>query len=372
MSILIKNGIVVDVERAEAARADVLIDGDTIAGVGSGLTGDEVINATDRIVLPGFVDTHRHTWQSGLRAILPDADFPSYLRKILGELAPGFTPQDVYEGNLAGARECLDSGITTLLDWSQIQHTPEHTDAAVEGLSHAGIRAVYGYSHTDPVTIAREAARLKPGPLLTLQLAAFGPDFVGREAALRERAVAEELGLPVTVHVRGDDGLGVFGEGTTYIHATSMTDEGLRRVAGEGGMLSVSPFSEVRLGMGQPPLRRARSAGIAAALGGDTVTGGPGDMFSLMRAMYVLDAGLTTRDLIRVATIEGARVAGLEEVTGSIRPGKQADLVLLRTDTLGMTSAHDPIGAVVMNADVSAVDTVLVAGRVVKKSGHVR
>jgi cytosine/adenosine deaminase-related metal-dependent hydrolase len=95
-------------------------------------------------------------------------------------------------------------------------------------------------------------------------------------------------------------------------------------------------------------------------------------MFSLMRAMYVLDAGLTTRDLIRVATIEGARVAGLEEVTGSIRPGKQADLVLLRTDTLGMASAHDPIGAVVMNADVSAVDTVLVAGRVVKKSGHVR
>ncbi|MEU8379108.1 amidohydrolase family protein [Streptosporangium sp. NPDC048865] len=366
MTLVIKNGIVVDVEQGTTSRNDVLIDGDTIAAVGTGLTGDEVIDATDRIVLPGFVDTHRHTWQGELRALLPDGDFPTYLRTILGERAPRFTPQDVHAGNLAGARECVASGITTLLDWSQIQHTPEHTDAAIEALREAGIRAVYAYSHGDPAVSRRELARLRPGPLLTLQLAALGPEFIGDEGARRERAVADDLGLPVTVHMRGDSGIGVFGPGTTYVHATSMTREGLKRIAGEGGMVSVSPFSEIRLAMGRPPLGRAMAEGISVALGGDTVTGGPGDMFSLMRAMLVLDPGLTTRDILKVATIGGARVLGLGEVTGSIRPGKQADLVLLRTDTPGMAATHDPIGAVVMNADVSAVDTVMVAGLVRK------
>ncbi|NUR93266.1 MAG: amidohydrolase family protein, partial [Nonomuraea sp.] len=155
------------------------------------------------------------------------------------------------------------------------------------------------------------------------------------------------------------------------------TDEAFKRIAESGGSVSVSPVDEVTLGIGYPVSGRARAAGVPTGLSVDSVTCAPGDMFSLMRTAYVLErgrpdgagTGFTTRDALRMATIEGAEVVGLGDVTGSLWPGKQADVVLLRTDTLGMAAAHDPIGAVVLNADPSAVETVLVGGRVVKRAG---
>src|SRR4051794_40667470 len=148
--LLLRGGTVIDPERASAARADVLIEDGRIASVRPDLPHSydtEVIDATNRLVLPGFVDTHRHTWQTGIRAIAPDVGFETYLSRILGELAPRYSPEDVYAGNLAGALECLDGGITTLLDWSHIQRTPAHTAAAVEALDRSGIRALFGYCY---------------------------------------------------------------------------------------------------------------------------------------------------------------------------------------------------------------------------------
>ncbi|WP_345154759.1 hypothetical protein [Nonomuraea rubra] len=144
-TILIKNGVVIDTEPEPVVlgRVDVRVDGGTITAVGPGLPaepGAEVIDATGRLVLPGFVDTHRHTWQAGIRAVAPDVDFGGYMRRIITELAPRHRPRDLYAGNLAGALECLDSGVTTLLDWSHAQFSPEHTEAAVRALRESGIR----------------------------------------------------------------------------------------------------------------------------------------------------------------------------------------------------------------------------------------
>jgi len=162
--------------------------------------------------------------------------------------------------------------------------------------------------------------------------------------------------------------------GTTYVHPNHYTDDALKRIAGSGGTASVSPLIEATLGVGPPAAGRARAAGIPTGLSADAVTSGPGDMFSLMRAAYALerarDPDFTTRDVLRMATIEGAEVMGLGEVTGSLRVGKQADLLLLRTDTLPMSPACDPIAAIVLSADTSCVSTVLVGGRVVKRDGR--
>ena len=395
---LIKNGIVVDTEPEPVVvgPADVRVEDGRIAEVGAGLPdveGAEVIDATGRIVLPGFVDTHRHTWQAGIRAVAPDIVFGDYLRVILNEMGPRHRPEDVYAGNLAGALECLDGGVTTLLDWSHVQFTPAHTEACVEALRASGARAVFGYCYggAEPGGLAGETRRVH-GRLagMSMVLAALGPEIAGEERSLAEWRLARELGLRVSAHLGGhgaesaEHGLaflaanGLLGDGATHVHATCYTDDALKRIADGGGNVSVAPVDEMTLGLGYPISGRARAAGMPVGLGADTVTCSPGDMFSLMRATYLLERGrpggaglgFTTRDVLRMATLEGAEVAGLGDVTGSLRPGKQADLLLLRTDTLGMAAAHDPIAAVVLNADTASVDTVLVGGRVVKRDGR--
>jgi cytosine/adenosine deaminase-related metal-dependent hydrolase len=376
---------------------DVLVEDGLISAVGTGLPsppGTEVIDATGRIVLPGFVDTHRHTWQATIRAIAPDISFPGYLERVLRGLAPRHRPEDVYAGNLAGALECLNAGITTLLDWSHIQFGPAHTEATVAALRASGIRAVFGYCYggpDGPEGLAAEGRRVHRAyagadPLLTLAVAALGPEIAGETVAVHEWRLARDLGLPVTVHMGGhgresaERGLaflrenGLFGPGITYVHPNHYTDDELRRIADSGGTASVSPLVEAELGIGHPATGRARAAGVPTGLGADTVTSGPGDMFGLMRAAYTLErargSDVTTRDVLRMATIEGAEVAGLGEVTGSLRAGKQADLVLVRADALATAPAHDPVGALVLSADTGCVDTVLVAGRVVKRDGR--
>jgi cytosine/adenosine deaminase-related metal-dependent hydrolase len=218
-------------------------------------------------------------------------------------------------------------------------------------------------------------------------VAALGPEIAGVSLALHEWRLAHDLDLPLTVHMGGhgaesaERGLaflrenGLFGPGTTYVHPNFYTDAALKRIAGSGGTASVSPLIEAELGIGYPATGRARAAGIPTGLSADAVTSAPGDMFSLMRAAYALERArggtdFTTRDVLRMATAEGAQVAGLGEVTGSLRVGGQADVILLRTDTLAMAPAHDPIGAITLSADTSCVDTVLVAGRVVKRHGR--
>jgi cytosine/adenosine deaminase-related metal-dependent hydrolase len=391
MRILIKNGTVIDTSPSVtvSANTDVLIDGERIEAVGPGLPEDcaEVVDATGMLVLPGFVDSHRHTWQAAYRAIVADDDLETYFRVVLGELAPAMTPEAAHAANLAGARECLDSGVTTLLDWTHLTRTPEHTDAVALALHASGIRAVLGYCPTGWDTDARRARDTHVHGLLTMAIAALGPEIAGEEQALEEWRLARELDLPVTVHL----GLtspertrrtmefmrsnGLFDRPITHIHAIHYSDDDFKRVADTGGSVSISPAGEQILGMGHPPTGRAAAAGAPVSFSADTVTCGPGDMFSLMRAAYTLERGLgngafTTRDVLRMATIGGARTVGLGDVTGSLTPGKQADLILLRTDTPGMSGLQDPVGGVVLNADTSTVDTVLVAGQYRKRGGR--
>ncbi|MUN39877.1 amidohydrolase family protein [Actinomadura litoris] len=406
---LLRDGLVIDTDPAPTVlgRADVLVQDGRIAAVGPDLASSaaaplpadaEVIDASGRIVLPGFVDTHRHVWQAGIRAALPDGTLPAYVERVLGVLAPRHTADDVYAGTLAGALECLDSGVTTVVDWSHIQLRPEYAEASVSALRAAGARAVFGFCYFgdgDLDALAAETARVRdayfdvPDGLLTMAMAALGPELTSPERALREWAVARDLGLPVTTHMGGhgaesaERGMaflvdhGLMDQGAMYVHANHFTGDDLRRIAASGGTVSVTPGVEAALGLGPAATGRSLAAGVPTGLGADTVVSGPGDMFGVMGAAHVLERGrpdgagmgFTTSDVLRMATIGGAEAAGLAGVTGSLAPGKQADLVVLRTDTPGMAAAHDPIAAVVRYAGTREVDTVLVAGRIVKRGG---
>lgn len=397
MRTIITNGTVIDTEPEPHVVPDaaVVVEDGVIASVGP-LPDDarpdaEIVDASGRLVLPGFVDTHRHVWQSVLRGVAADATLGEYLDLVLGRLAPSFRPEDVHAAGLWGAIEALNAGVTTVYDWSHIQSTPDHTDAAVEALRESGARAVFAYAHPGPGDdsrredeVRRVRTTLLPSDdgLVTPAFAAWGPVYGSVEGARADWALARDLGLRISLHATGEGPVerlhahGLLGPDVLFVHGNGIPDEALKLVAASGGTASVAPAVECQMGHGFPETGRLRSFGIATGLGVDTVAGVPGDMFSVMRAAFAAErarpdgAPLTAADVLRMATIEGAAALGMDHRIGSLRPGKQADIVILDAGAAGLAPVHDPVASVVTAADTAAVETVLVAGRIVKRGGR--
>jgi 5-methylthioadenosine/S-adenosylhomocysteine deaminase len=393
--LLIQHGTVIDVEaRAGFANTDVLVEDDRIAAIGVGLdpTGAELVDARQRIVLPGFVDTHRHGWQSVLRAIAMDVDLGQYMQQVNGGLAPLLTPADVAVASELSALECLNAGVTTVQDYSHILYSPAHTDAVLAGLRAGGVRAAFGYSapifagpqawREDDIRRVRAVLPDDDG-LITMMLAAIGPAFGGQEVTDADWKLAADLDLPLVTHVHATPDVpepigrlaehGLLRDRTLYVHGNNLTDADMRRIADSGGALSFTPTIEQRMGMGGPLVNRTRRDGVVAGLGVDVVTSGPGDMFSVMRAALASEdvAGgdrVPVADVVALATSGGAAALGMGERIGALRAGMQADVVLLRTDDVSTVGGHDPFG-VLVNAHPGVVDAVLVAGRFVKRDG---
>jgi cytosine/adenosine deaminase-related metal-dependent hydrolase len=408
--ILLSGGQVITMEPAigDLATGDVLIEDGKIVAVEPSIEADaEVVNATGRIVIPGFVDTHRHTWETAIRGVAPNATLDDYFVDILDTFAPLYRPEDVYSSNLAGSLECLNAGITTLVDWSHINNTPEHPDAGVKALQETGIRAQYAYGSAntslaaywfestiaipgDDVRRIRETYFSSDDQLLTMGLATRGTGFCKDEVVTSEWALARELNIPITVHVamgrmagrfgmvKALSTMGLLGPDTTFIHCCYLSEEEWRLLAESGGTVSIAPQVETQMGHGWPPTAKTLEYGLRPSFSIDVVTTVPGDMFTQMRAAFGADRArqnaiwweknepaeglLTHRQMLEAATINGAFVAGLESRTGSLTPGKQADIVLLDATAINMTPIHDPVAAVVLCADVSNVEHVLVNG----------
>jgi 5-methylthioadenosine/S-adenosylhomocysteine deaminase len=408
---LIKGGTVISVDPdvGDFETGDVLIENGVIAAVGASLeAGDAaVIDATDRIVLPGLIDTHRHTWQALFRNIGSDWTLAHYFTGLHGTMSQLYRPEDTYAGNLIGTLEALDGGITTLLDWSHNLNTPEHSDAAIEALRETRSRVVFGhgcgFAHWAPVSalphdedIRRVAHQYfsSDDQLVTLAMAPRGNQFATLEVTESDYRLARELDIRITCHA-GD---GEWGKGRpiaqlqergllddtqTYVHCNSLADDELKMMADAGCTASISPDIELQMGHGWPATGRLLDAGMRPSLSIDVCCSNGGHLFGTIRATIGTQRGfdqaaaggalreleLTCRDVLEFATIEGARAVGMDSKIGSLTPGKRADVILIRTDNFGMTPLNNPIGAVVYNAHPGLVDTVLVDGEVVKRDG---
>jgi cytosine/adenosine deaminase-related metal-dependent hydrolase len=374
---------------------DLLIEDGRVVDVGAGLQAPdaEVIDASNRVVLPGFVDAHRHVWQTALRATTTDTDLGGYLELVAGRFGPRFTPEDLHVSTYLGALECLDAGITTVQDFAHAMRSPEHSDAAVSALQASGIRAVFGYGFPVFSTLrdladvrrVRERFFSTDTGLLTMALSPLGPSYSPIETVREDWQLARELALPIAVHVGAGpvaerpietlEREGLLVPGTVYVHGNSLPDEELKLIKASGGHMAIAPAVEAQMGHGAPMIGRLRAAGIGYGLGADVVTASAGDMFTQMRAALVtgyLGAGSRpgTADVLRAATLGGAESLGLAGRVGSLRPGKRADLVLLRADAPNLVPwEHDAVGVVVSSAHTGNVDTVIVDGRVVKRDG---
>ena len=382
-----------------------------------------MIDATNTIISPGFVDTHRHTWQTQLRTVCTDhvlADYFLHIRNIYGSR---YTANDAYLGNFCGALESIDNGITFLLDHSHIMNSPPHADAAVRGLRDAKIRGVFCYGlYKNPAwpNSAMDAKRetetpdwrfddarrvrstqfnqsQQPTDLLRFGFAPAEIEVGGLDVAEKEVAFGRSLSAAV---VTGHVGLGKFDSGIHLVrhfeqhnllgpdllfsHCSALDDDELDAVATRGVSLSSTPDTDLQMGMGHPIAFKAKSRGCIASLGIDVVSNNPADMFQQMRLLLQAqrhrdhDAGdgppLTISrkcaEVLEMATMGGATAVGLKDVVGSITPGKRADLLITRCDSTRLAPVMDPVGALVLYANASDIDTVFIDGEMVKHKGN--
>jgi 5-methylthioadenosine/S-adenosylhomocysteine deaminase len=374
------------------AEADVLIDDDQVAEVGRGLRARDAerVDATDTIVMPGFVDTHRHAWTSLFRNLGEPVSGGGIVPVSVGD---HFEPEDIYAGTLIGLLGAVEAGITTVADWSHIRPDDGFADAAIQAHADAGLRTVYAAHH--PALNRDVLARLADaaGPSTSIAFGSALSNDLGRVAD--EWTRARDLGVRIHAHggserstrgvIAGAAGRGLLGEDVTLVHPAELDEADVDAIAASGSSVSLAPSSEVASGLGSPPIQQLIDRDIRPGLGIDDERTAPGDMFAQMRATISLQhavvfdlklagkAGvprlMSTRDAIRYATVDGAQAVGLGGVTGSLEPGMQADVITLRTDRPNIFPINDPIGAVVWGMDTSNIDSVFVRGRALMRHG---
>ena len=421
--------ITMDAELGDLAQGDVLVRGSKIAAVGNDLSAAAspdctVIDAEGFILAPGFHDTHRHCWQGVFRRLIPNVDDnEAYVRVAHGSLAKAYTPKDIYLGNYLSALGCLDAGITTVMDFSHNSRSGAHADAAVEGLRDSGIRAVHAncapvkgsWEDQWPADLERLQQRYftDDESLVSLRMGLLGvEDIGGRNIALSSDRIrlARSMGIGISVDAvlgkpSSDLVLKVasadcLGPDVLLIHCTDLEEEAWRTIASTGAGVSLAPTSDAQIGIAAaiPPIQTALDHGVRPSLSVDVEIALATDMFSQMRmvlttqrmlsfnrryhaagglvgdfdasVMADLPTGISVRDVLEFATIAGARANGLADVTGSLSPGKEADIIAIDANTFANIPLNNVVGTVVQGASAGDIAMVLVGGQVRKWHGQ--
>ena len=418
MRTLIRGATIITMDsQGELPCADLLVQDDTIAAIGPNLQADqaELIDATGCIVIPGLINAHMHTWQTALRGVAANWTLLEYFQKMHAGLATVFTPQDLHIATLVGALNQLNCGTTTLVDWCHNNPSPAHNDAAISALLESGIRAAFfhGTPKPDPKPGERpfwevphpraEVERLLKAhqgqALLSVHAAVLGPHYSTLEVALHDFRMVKELGLIGSLHqgggpARTPDGWerleaeGLLGPQVNIVHGHALSDAQLQRFCGLGMSFSAAAESEMSQGHGYPITGRLRQFACAPSLGVDLESVMSGDMLSQARIALGMQRSLdnaawrdkhgtipptstiTTREALAWVTVEGARMLGQLDRIGTLAPGKQADLVLIRASDLNMQPVHDALSSVVFQTSLANIDSVMVAGRWRKRQGQ--
>jgi 5-methylthioadenosine/S-adenosylhomocysteine deaminase len=460
---VIRNGHVMSMDPTvgDFVDADVLIEGKKIVAIGPNLRahGAAVIDARGKVVMPGFIDTHHHQFETALRSFLANGILiddgsgsksaqPNYFQYILLTFAPVYRPQDVYISELFGGLAQLDAGVTTVHDVSQIHHSPQHSDAAIQALFDTGRRAAFGFFESaGAAVIGSNPGNLYPTDAYRIKKQWFssseqlvhmimgGEVYLGDASTDLSWTIGRDLGLQVAAHILspfgirpifdklaagtgGNGGIGI-GADNLFIHMTGMSDEAWQKVKDVGAQVSIAFPIEMNMRHGMPPIIRMQQMGLEPSLSSDVEVTMTADFFTQMRVAMNLQrmivnqmtldkpngnqnlpdprnwelpqtamtsgdnpgfpywpkppAGipepLTAREVLRYATINGAKHLRLDHKTGSLTPGKEADIIILDATAINVAPLNNVPGAVVSLMERTNVETVMVAGKVRKWKG---
>lgn len=415
---LIRGGYVATMDKkiGDLIKGDVLIEGEKILAVGPdlGQPDAEIIDATDKLVMPGMIDTHRHTWQTQMRGVCADMTLVDYMNTIRLAISPNYLPQDVYIGNKLGALEAINAGVTTILDFSHCNNTPEHADAAITGLRDSGIRALFCYgffdscpetttfkSHQDRirdyeriVSTYGGSSRISVGVSLTeVGIIPWYQTVMEIEAARRTNGrIAVHTGCfwgsVVNTGIKEMYAAGLLGPDHVHIHGTTLDEEDWRCLAASGAHVSIAVETEMNMGMGWPAFCQCRRHKIKPTLSCDVISLNSGDLFTQMRLALAtarfadndpinksgaMPAKLTVtcRDAIEWVTVNSAEAVGMADRIGSLTPGKDADVVIIgNPDSFTGQKAINPLGNAIFQANPSDVWDVFISGQRVKRNGR--
>jgi len=412
-NLLIRGGYVLTMDSAgDLPGADVHVQDGVIQRIGANLDapGAEVIDAAGKIVAPGLVDTHWHMWNTLLRGMSdgrPTPDGPDrggYFATCVG-IGRHFLPGDTYAGTRLAAAEAADAGITTVHDWAHNIRGRDWAEAGLRALGESGLRARFSYGYAtghanDQLMALDDLATIRSAWLSyhaddRIHLGVAWRGTGGSNPAMRvapelyraEIAAARELELPVSVHACGPPGAagqvltyadaGLLGPDVQLVHLNNASATEIALAAEAGTPVSVSPWTELQIGYGQPVTGELLAAGLPVGLSVDTtMLSGNADLFAVMKVTQACANGqarhefaLTARDVLRLATIEGARSLGLDAVTGSLAVGKRADVIVVSLDSPSLGVLTDPARLLVTAATPRDVELVLVDGRVLKRDG---
>jgi 5-methylthioadenosine/S-adenosylhomocysteine deaminase len=397
--------LTMDTKLGDIPSGDVHVRNGALVAVGPKLSapGAEEIDGRNRIALPGFVDTHFHLWGSFARGVVADGDFDYF--PVMSRLGPVMTPEDAYNSARLGIAEAINSGLTTIHDWSHNIISGAYADADLRALRDCAIRArfSYGYSRNlqqkpretadfnDIARVQREWFGALNDGLLTMGFASRGAGDTPPEVYRKEWAFARSLGLPITQHAGRSIGEikrfrriemlyqdKLLGPDVQLIHTYSASAEERGMIAETKSHVSIAPFTASRLASGLPYLGDLLKRGVQCSLSVDTTTvGGNADMFSIMRLMLQLNhlrsmdvMEVQPRRILELATLDGAKDLGIADRVGSLTPGKRADLILVRTNDLNVAPFFNPSLLLVQQAQPYNVDTVVIDGRILKHKGE--
>jgi 5-methylthioadenosine/S-adenosylhomocysteine deaminase len=447
---VIRNGFVMTMEPGtpsdspfgEFIEGDVLVEGKTIKAIGKNLQAGNAaeIDARGKVVMPGFIDTHHHQAWTAIRSSIPDSVLiddgtgtasaeQNYFLNVLGAggntagFANHYSPEDVYISELFGGLSQLDAGVTTVLDISQIHHSPQHSDAVIAALRDTGRRAMLGYFESAgnlagnqyPTDATRLAGKLSGDDLVGFVMG--GEVYLGEPTYTPAWTIGRQLGVLVAAHILSpfgirpildelardqgglDNNIGI-GEDNLFIHMTGMSDFAWQQVKDRGAKVSIAFPIEMNMRHGMPPILKMQSFNdptFEPSLSTDVETNMTADFFTQMRSAMtmqrlvvnqaVLDSGpitanpwppfppglprlLNARDVLRFATINGAKHLRLDSKTGSLKVGKEADIIILDGTHLNAFPMNNVPGAVVTMMERTNVETVIVAGKIRKWRGR--
>ncbi|MES2977365.1 MAG: amidohydrolase family protein [Pseudomonadota bacterium] len=395
--------LTMDTDLGDLRRGDVHVRGDSIVAVGADLTavaGARIIDARDKVVLPGFVDTHWHLWNSTLRALVRGDDAQRGYFPITLKVGPAFSPQDSYDAVRLGLAEGLRSGITTVQNWAHNVRSPAHADAELKAMDESGLRGRFAYGWgqelpLDQLMDLKDLARVQrqglPGDGRLQLGAALRTPVANPRGAVPIEVVAQEfsgvraLGLPMTMHARPGivtllQAHGLLGSDLQLVHPQGISPDERAHMARTGTTMSCSPTIEMLYAQatrGEIQFQELQEAGVHQSLSVDSSgASANADFFACMRALlwshkqrFGARVPLTARRLLQLATIDGARDLGLAHLIGTITPGKRADLQIIRMNDLNIAPVFDPVHALVYSGQPSNVDTVMVDGQILLQGG---
>lgn len=419
--LLIKNALIVsgsDFKNYDQ-KHDILVKDGIIVSIETSIENPnkyKEIDAKNMLVMPGFVNAHIHTWQTGLRGLAGDWTATNYFRAMHAGLATFFEPEDIYIANLVGALNQINNGVTTLVDWHHCNRTPDHSDAAIDGLEESGIRAVFlhgtpkpdpapGQPHFSEVPMPEnEVVRLRSGRMsssdkkVTMGLAILGPQMAVNEVCMQDFKLAKDMDLVTSMHHSGLQMVGeqaysmaykdsLLGEHINIVHGNELLEKDLEVLTDSGATFTITAEVEMQMSYGNPLSARLLKKNYPFSIGSDIESAYSPDMFAIARTTMQVERHflsreeqsktgqrphpipITTSDAFDWATINGAKDFRLDDKIGTLEIGKKADITLLRNNDLNLKNSFNPLHSIICYGHPGNVDTVIIEGEIMKQNG---